>query len=93
MSAKTEEWCEVTTENLIREVGSRTDLTPYECAGVVSRVKGSEVRPQMLYQYVNKGYIPSSVGFRNTSQGPREVKVIGREDFLRWSLGYLVKNS
>jgi len=54
-------------------------ISPYNLAKVV------DVRPQMMYNYINKGYIKSS---KNTL-GKKQIK---REDANAWIAKYYAKN-
>lgn len=38
-----------------------TDASPYVFAKVLSGLTGREIRPQMMYNYAKKGYLPTSV--------------------------------
>lgn len=76
----------------VDEVVTQEDYTPYQAAGVVSKLVGRRVREQMLYNYVGKGYIPSTFGTRETNKGSREVRVILKEDLKVWLVKFLTKN-
>jgi hypothetical protein len=86
---------ELTLESVIDKVnqalGTQKDFTPYQAAGVCSRVLGKRVREQMLYNYVAKGYIASTTGVRETNKGQRSVRVIEREALFTWMVRFTTK--
>jgi len=75
----------------IVEATQADDFTPYELAGVASKLVGKYVREQMLYQYVAKKFIPSGTSTRATKKGPREVKAVAQADARAWLTKYASK--
>jgi hypothetical protein len=85
---------ETTVSDLVEAaVPQQVDFTPYQAAGVLSRFLNRKVREQMLYNYVGKGYIPSTVGERTTNKGARQVKVILRADLVAWITKFAGKST
>lgn len=81
------------TESVVNAIGSQADFTPYQAAGVASKVLGRRVREQMLYNYVSKGYIPSQDGERTTNKGVRVVRVILAADLQAWLVKFASKQA
>ena len=65
-------------------------LSPYGCAKVINpeleEMGLPTLPPQMFYQYVNKGYIPSFVA----ADGKRKVSEL---ELAKWFEGYLEKKA
>lgn len=71
-------------EDEVRSAVKEESYSPYKFSKVCSELKGSYVREQMIYNYVSKGYIPSS---------KVEGKLtISKEDGVVWLVKYLSKN-
>jgi hypothetical protein len=68
-------------------MGTPAVRSPYQMSKELSDLTGGlvSVRPQMFYNYVGKGYIPSEVG-------PTGKKQVGREAAAAWYMKYLSKN-
>ena len=45
----------------MNQTQTQTLLTPYAASKIASESLGRQIRPQMVYNYVGKGYIPSVV--------------------------------
>jgi len=60
-------------------------MSPYQLAGILTSLIGRKVHAPMIYQYVGKGWIPSSL-----SQTGK--KIISRDDAIEWSAKYIAKN-
>jgi predicted site-specific integrase-resolvase len=53
-------------------------ISPYRLAKVLQSLRGREVKPQMVYNYIKKGYIKGSTN----STGKHQVSKVEAEKFL-----------
>lgn len=60
-------------------------LSGYQLARLVSGVKGSEVKPQLTYNYIKKGMIPSVT--------IEDRKMVPAEKALAWVIKYISRNA
>lgn len=66
-------------------------MTGYYMAGLVNRVLGTEMRPQMVYQYIVKG--KSSKSENMIQSVPAEKgRVVTRDEFFRWTSAYAARH-
>lgn len=77
--------------NELIEAAITVDVSPYRLADILTKLRGSLVRPQMVYAYVGKPstsklHIPS---YRNSE----DKKMIAVEDAQAFAVKYLTKNA
>jgi hypothetical protein len=66
-------------------LGDRQTISPYRLANLTSVLVGRYVREQMVYQYVQKGFISSSLNEDGKIQ-------VDRAEAHRWMKKYSTKN-
>lgn len=66
-------------------------MTGYYMANLVNRVLGTEMRPQMVYQYIVKGKISKSENMIQSVDGDKG-RVVTRDEFFRWTSAYAARH-
>ena len=72
-------------ERIVTEFNQVSEYSPYVVAKKISKLVRRTVKPQMIYQYVRKNYIPSSVNVTNHL-------VVRKDDAAAFAVRYIVKN-
>jgi hypothetical protein len=89
-----------TLDETIEAAFDKDQYTPYQMAGVVnsllsSLADGKEIPPQMVYQYVTKGYIKGERTTVTMKKGKTETRqgwTVSRASALEWTKKYVAKN-